>query len=158
MPSESAKLFRAISVEYRAPAGATATVSTDLPGDAIALRATLTLPESAGRRVITLPFVSGLKGRIFKVRISGPGVVELYAASLYARRTGTIATDWQWVPLHVAPQQEWATIKLPITPTPDTFTALKLPIPPTPDTFSPLKLNIEPSSEDHLWCNLPMDR
>jgi hypothetical protein len=160
MPSESAKLFRTISFEYEAPGGAVAQFTTDLPGDTMVVRASITLPASTGRRVFSYHFVGGVKGRIIRLRVtpSFSSTAVLYSAKVYARRTGPTASDWAWVPLNVAPNQEWVKVQLPIPPTPDGYTPVRLAIPPTPDAFTPLRLPVEPTAAQRTWYELPMDR
>jgi hypothetical protein len=174
MPSESAKLFRLVSIEYEASAAATFTLSTDLPGEVLAVRHTETLPTTSGRQVYKFVLSGAVKGSIIRVRLTPnlSGSLTVYRVGLYVRRLGRQASDWQWYYLKdIVPTEDWVAVKVPIPPTPDEYTPVKVPVPPTPDEyaavkvpipptpaeFSTVKIPMEQSSEMSQWIDFPMD-
>jgi hypothetical protein len=78
-------------------------LSSDMPGNAIATRATYTIPQSSGRRPIMLPFggQTVVEGRLFQFEISGSlaaidvGPFQLYAARMLMRIVGTYIEGYE---------------------------------------------------------------
>lgn len=107
MPFQRVKQFKDLELAYDcpAPAGQIASISgfsvkfwTDMPGGAMAVRATLTYPySSGGRRTYTLP-LDGIEGTLYKVQVipntadAGSGrkadQVKLFGGVLRARAVG----------------------------------------------------------------------
>lgn len=94
MAMERVKQFKEMTVDYDAVSGATLLVYTDLPGGGVpALRRTLTLPSSTGRRTYTFPLdriADGgiLEGTLIKFRMTSAGIVRLYSGVLRLRSVG----------------------------------------------------------------------
>lgn len=88
-------------MSYDAPSGFSLVFSTDMPGAAMAARATLAFPASSGRRTHTLP-LDNIEGTLFKVKVTSTGVVRLFGGvvrvkpiSVYFDGGSTPAEIWQ---------------------------------------------------------------
>jgi hypothetical protein len=82
--SPDPKEFDSLVLDIDASGTLTATVYTDLPGDAMASRATYTIPLSTTRRTVTIP-LNQIKGRLARVTISGSNAYKLYGGFLRLR-------------------------------------------------------------------------
>lgn len=82
------KEYKDVQLEYDAVSGLTFKFSTDMPGNALALRKTLSFPASSGRKSFTLP-LDGTEGNLYQPRIESSGVVKLYAGMIRMREIGT---------------------------------------------------------------------
>lgn len=80
--------FKDILWTYSAPAGATVQFYTDMPGRVLTLRATLTLAATTADRENQRSNLDGIEGRIYKVKVTSPGVVRLFAGILRHRPIG----------------------------------------------------------------------
>lgn len=171
MGFEAVKLYRALKFHYAASAPLTVQFWTDLPGEAMALRDTLTLPAASTPRTAELLLVGERKGRLHRVRVLPQGRATLYAGHVYARKLGKEASGWAWHPLPIVPTSSgWTEVPLPIPQTPDGFSPVPLPIPQTPegfgsvplpirgtpDEFSPLAVPM-PASAEGQWIQIPVD-
>lgn len=79
--------FKDMELHYAAASDVTVKFSTDQPGNAMAVRKTLTFPAAATNRVLTLP-LDGAEGNLFKVRAESAGVVKLYDGLVRGRAVG----------------------------------------------------------------------
>lgn len=152
-------LFRFVEVLVDAPGGASLSFLTDLPGDALAARATVDIPATTGRHPYRMSVLGAVKGKLYQVSITptGSSAVRVYAAKIYARVLGPQPTAWAWYPIPVLETPvEWQAIKLPIPETSDEWQPMKLPIPATSDDWQAVKLPIEPTGEEWQPVKLPI--
>ena len=163
-------LYAILKFDYIAPAGASVQFYTDLPGNAIAQRATFNFPAQSTRRTIKFRLASTTKGELYQVIVTSSGVVILFEGWVFARAIGD-NTDWAWIRLPIPPtadtfsqiklpipptSDEWTQVKLPIAPTADDWTQVKLPIEPSADTFSAVKVPMHPTPELYEWLDVPV--
>jgi len=94
--AENVKQFKDITLTYHAPAGGTLYVYTDMPGGALALRKTITLTASSQERYTeTFQFYetgdnpTWIEGKLIKFKVTSPGTVILYEATVRVRPVGT---------------------------------------------------------------------
>lgn len=85
--------FKDVTLEYASTAAFTVNVLTDMPGDALGIRKTLTFPSTGStvsRNKITLP-LDGIEGKLIKFAGTVPagGAVVLFRGSYQARIVGT---------------------------------------------------------------------
>jgi hypothetical protein len=85
---ERVKQLKDVTLEYEAASAVSLKVYTDMPGSAVALRATLTFPATSGRQTKTLP-LDGHEGTLIKWEATSAGVFRLYGGSFRARPVGT---------------------------------------------------------------------
>jgi hypothetical protein len=80
-----------VTLEYDAPAGGTLTVSTNMPGGVMAVRATIAIPASTGRTTRTFPVdqAGALEGSLMKLKVASTGTFRLFSGSVHARQIGT---------------------------------------------------------------------
>jgi hypothetical protein len=158
MALDSTGLVRLVEVEYDTPASGTVLIRTDLPGGAMAQRATGALPATSGRQVARIPVPGTVEGSLWKFAITATGIFRIYGVRVFARTIGRAQTDWGWHALEVAPTPDtWTELRLPIEPTPEEYSALRLPIEPTPEEYSALRLPIEPTPEEYSALRLPIE-
>lgn len=168
MAFELVGLFAILELHYIAVDGATVEFQTDLPGNAIETRDTLTLESSAVRRTIKFRLIGETKGRLYKVKITSDGVVILFGGRIFARPLGGNSI-WQWYTLNIPPtSDEWTPIPLPIDKTGDwqdfplpipktgEWEDFALPIPKTPDEFTPLPIPMDKTPDLQEWIDLPV--
>jgi hypothetical protein len=170
MGFERVALFGLLDLELDASLGGAVTLSTDLPGNALAVRETKPIPATL-RRVVRFRLQGTTKGRLYSVRVTpnGGGAIRLYGGRIWARVLP--GPEWQWYALPVPPTGEWTparlpipevgewtAAKLPIPPTPEEWTPAKLPIPPTSEEWTPEKLPIQPTPQNPSWVNLEIDQ
>lgn len=172
MGFERVAIFGLLDLELDATAGGTVTLSTDLPGNAMAVKETKSIPATT-RRVVRFRLKGTTKGRLYSLKVTptGGGVIRLYGGRIWARVLPGNAWDWYAIPIPPT-SEEWSAVKLPIPETPQEFSPVKLPIPPTseewnavklpipetPQEFSPVKLPIKPTPENPEWVNLETDQ
>ena len=180
MGFERVAIFGLIDLDLDSTTGGSITLSTDLPGNAMAIRETKGIP-TVGRRVVRFRLQGTTKGRLYAVRVTpaGIGVIHLYGGRIWARVLP--GTEWQWYALPIPTTGDWAPVKLdipetgpwqpsklpvpltgdwepsklPIPPT-DDWQPAKLPIPPTND-WAPSPLPIAPTPQNPEWIPLEMD-
>lgn len=78
------KEFDSAVLDIEASGTLTATFYTDLPGDAMAIRKTYTIPASSGRRTVTIP-LDQIKGRLARLTIGGASAYKLYGGTVRLR-------------------------------------------------------------------------
>jgi hypothetical protein len=160
-------IFGLIDLEVESTAGGTLTLSTDLPGDAMALRETKAIPVTTTRRVVRFRLKGTTKGRLYSVKVSGPGIIRLYAGKIWARVLPgaewawytipiPVTGDWSATPLPIPPTGEWTPAVLPIPRTAD-WNPAQLPIPPTAD-WTPAPLPIKPTPANPEWVDIAVDQ
>lgn len=169
MGFERAVLFGLVDLELDATAGGQLLLSTDLPGNAMAVREAKPIPAT-GRRVVRFRLQGTTKGRLYSVKVvpNGSGVVRLYAGRIWARELP--GTEWKWYAIPIPEtSEEWTPMKLPIPetgewapaelPIPKTgeWTAAKLPIPPVSE-WAPQPLPIKPTAANPEWVNIEVDQ
>ena len=168
MGFEKVVLFGAIDVELEATAGGLLTLSTDLPGNAMATRETRGI-VATGRRVIRYRLQNTTKGHLYALRIAPyfGSNIRLYGARVWARvLPGTTwdwytvpipqDSDWQPVKLDIPPVGEWQMQKLDIPPVGE-WQAQKLDIPPVSD-WQAAKLPIKPTPQNPEWIDIQVDQ
>ncbi len=74
---------------------ASADVSTDLPGNQIAVRDTRAIAGSDGRRNFQLPLAATYEGRLLQLSVYSPNAFRLYAARLLMRLVGVYVEDYE---------------------------------------------------------------
>ena len=158
MAYEIDHLLKYLKVEYSATAPATFELSTDIPGTTVAVRFTQTLTVLNARRVARVVFPD-LRGRRMKLRISGPGVMRLFGASVFARPIGIEGTgQWGWYPLPVTETLDaYRAAGLPIRETGEAFRAAGLPIKPTSEEWRAAALPIPSTASLPRWVDLAVD-
>jgi len=139
---ERVAIFGLLDLEYESPVPGTVTLSTDLPGDAMAVRETKRALATDTRRVVRFRLQGTTKGRLYsvKVRPDGDGMI-LYAGRIWAR---------------VLPSPQWQWYAIPIPPTSEEWTAAPLPIPPSGE-WTEVPLPIAPTPANPVWVQLPVD-
>ena len=168
MAFEKVAIFGLIDLELESTFQGGFTLSTDLPGEAMAVRETKTF-SATGRRVVRFRLLGTTKGRLYSLKVSpsGGGAIRLYGGRIWARILPGAAWGWYAIPipetsewsaqkLPIPPTSDWAAEKLPIPPTSD-WEASKLPIPPTSD-WTAEKLPIQPTPANPTWVDLEMDQ
>ncbi len=182
MGFERAAIYGLLDLELEATAAGSVLFSTDLPGNAMAVRETKVIPPT-GRRVVRFRLQGTTKGRLYSIKVNpGAGVLRLYGGRIWARvLPGTVwawyeipipptSEEWQPVKLPIPGVGEWQAVKLPIPemgewqaaklPIPEMgeWQAAKLPIPPTSEEWQPVKLPIKPTPDNPEWVNLELDQ
>jgi hypothetical protein len=157
-------LFKIVEVVVDTPGSCRLDFLTDLPGNALAVRATATITATTGRHPYRLVLPGSTKGKLYQLKITPTGTapntsVAVYGAKVYARQLGPPAIPWAWyaVPGLFPTQDDWSPMKLPIEETSDMFTSMKLPIDPTSDMFTSMKLPIDPTSDVFTEMKLPIE-
>ena len=159
-------LFGILELTLDCTGAGTAYLSTDLPGDLMAVQETKQITTTTTRRVFRWRLKPSTKGRLYRLKVvpTGSAIIRLYGGRLWARPITVasgyneqMAPGWQWfaIPIPATPE-EWAAVPLPIPETPVDFAAVPLPIPETPVEFSPLPLPIPPTSEEWTSAQLPI--
>ncbi len=156
---ERVAIFGIIELQFEATAGGTLTLSTDLPGEAMTVRETRTIPSTSGssRRVLRFRLAGTTKGRLYAVKVvpTGSGIVRLYGGRIWAR----ILPDpqWAWFAIPIPPtSEEWEQRPLPIPATSESWERVSLPIPPTGD-WERVSLPIKPTPANPEWVDIPVD-
>lgn len=114
--SERVKLLKEIECVYQAEGEATLTVSSDLPGDALVVRATYNLPTTTGEESIKLRVPADVKGRLWQVDITPTGTLRLEAIRFFMKFIGSPnSTSWDWIPLPVQSTSDavWVDVSVP---------------------------------------------
>src|SRR4051812_18351007 len=133
-------IFGIVELHLEATAGGSFLLSTDFPGNAIALRETKTI-STTRRRVLRFRLQGKTKGRLYSVKVvpTGSGVIRLYGGRIWARVLPGAEWGWYQIPIP-ATSEEWTAQPLPI-PGMGEWEAKALPIPPVGD-WTPAKLPI----------------
>ena len=142
MGFEAVTLIREVQIDCDAPSQATLKIYSDIPSNIIALRVTKTISVTTGRQTPSFMCPGNIRGRLWKWEITPNGLFRLYKMRVWARQL---------------PGGTWGWYEIPVTATPETFTAIPLPIPNTPDEFVALRLPVEPSAETAGWTAIPVD-
>jgi hypothetical protein len=161
MGFELLKLFQQVEFDIDTAGPMLVEVSTDLPGNAMAVRASRQIDTAAtsGRVPVNIRLPGNCKGRQIKLRVSGNYICRIFGARVFAKDLGTpTPTGWSWRPVPVDVTPDLFTVaKLPIEETPNEFASAKLPIDPTPDEFAGLKVPLTPSDVLFDWIDIPVD-
>jgi hypothetical protein len=141
---ERVAIFGLLDLELEASGTGTVTLSTDLPGNAMAARETKPLPHTSTRRVVRFRLQGTSKGRLYSIKVKpdGGGIIRLYGGRIWAR---------------VLPDPQWRWYAIPIPPTSEEWTAQPLPIPPSGE-WTAVKFPIEPTPANPVWVSLPIDQ
>jgi len=153
-------LFGIIELEFHATAGGTLTLRTDLPGDAMAVRETRSIPTTSGsRRVVRFRLAGTTKGRLYSVKVvpTGAGIIRLYAGRIWARLLPNPEWSWYSIPIPET-SEEWTAVPLPIPQTPQEWERVQLPIPPTSEQWERVALPIKPTPANPEWVDVPVDQ
>ena len=142
MGFEAVTLIREVQIDCDAPSQATFRIYSDIPSNAIALRVTKTISVTTGRQSPSFMCPGSIRGRLWKWEITPTGLFRLYGMRVWARQL---------------PGGRWGWYDIPVTDTPEEFTAIPLPIPTTPDEFAELRLPVTPSEEAASWTTIPVD-
>jgi hypothetical protein len=166
---EHVTLFGILELELHCTGSGTVTLSTDLPGDTMAVQETKPIPQTTSRRVLRWRLKPGTKGRLYSIKVvpTGSSVIRLYAGRLWARALTVSPPSlvspnpavWQWFAIDIpATSEDWTAVPLPIPPTSEEWTPLPLPIPPTSEewTETPLPIKATPPLPD--WVDIPVDQ
>lgn len=155
MAFEHIFLLGKIEIDVIATAAGTITIQTDIPGNALADRGTVTVGIST-RRVVQKRLPYNFQGHLFKFTYApGAGQSRLYGVRVWARELP--AGQWQWYPLPVVPTPDgWSSVKLPIPATSEEWSTAKLPIPPTQEEFQTVRIPIPETSEQWSSVSLPI--
>lgn len=88
--AEGVKQFKDVTITYEGAAGGTLTISTDMPGSAMALRRTISMQATSGRFTKTFPLdnPSLLEGKLIQFKVASTGVLILYEGSVRVRPVG----------------------------------------------------------------------
>lgn len=161
MGFEKVTIFGTLELLYSATGIADVQFLTDLPGNALAVRAFDDMPAAAGRRPFRLRMHGTVKGTLYQVAvIPRTGVTaEVYGARVWARQLGPVESAWQWytVPIVETPL-EYVAVPLPVEESPLHFSAVKLPIDPTSDLWQPAKLPVEATPDVFSAVPLPVEQ
>lgn len=182
MGFERVAIFGLLDLELEATATGQVTLSTDLPGNAMAVKERKPIPVTTTRRVVRFRLQGTTKGRLYSIKVSGAGIIRLYGGRIWARVLPGQA--WAWYTIPVPPtSEEWQAVKLPIPgvgewqaaklPIPEMgewqaaklpipgvgeWQPVKLPIPPTSEDWQPVKLPIKPTPDNPEWVSLEIDQ
>ena len=181
MGFERTAIFGIIELHLEATAGGSLTLSTDLPGNAMAVRETKGIPVT-GRRILRFRLNGTTKGRLYSVKVSptGSGIIRLYGGRIWARMLPGNQWSWYAIPIPET-SEEWSPVKLPIPPIGEwearpipippmgewearplpipglgEWEARQIPIPPTSD-WNPQQMPIKPTPANPEWVNLQVD-
>ena len=154
MGFETVFRLREVELEYEGAAG-TLTISSDLPGNALAVRHAASFPATATtRRTVRLRVPRHLKGKLWQWNITSEGELRLFGGRVFGKAG---AADWAWYALPIEPTPEaWSEVPLPIEPTPEAWSDVPLPIEPTPEAWSDVPLPIEPTPEAWTEVKIPI--
>lgn len=157
MAFETVHLVRIIEFDLECSGAIALTLSSDLPGNAMAPREWLTIPATpGGRRTVRFRLSGTTKGKLFQYELIPSAVMRLYGGRVFAKPLGGGA-DWAWFALPVEPTPaEWTPVKLPIEATSEEWTAIKLPIEDTSEEWTWVKMPIVPTSDEQLWQEFPV--
>lgn len=178
-------IFSTIDLELDCTTTATLTLSTDLPGNAMAVRETKAI-TACTRRIFRFKLQGTTKGHRYSIKVTPASgcILQLYAGSVYARVLPGPGWAWYPIPIPSTPEEwtqvalpipetpqawqevklpipetgEWEARKLPIPDTPEDWQAMPLPIPPTPADWSPVQLPIKPTPANPEWVNVEVDQ
>jgi len=157
---ELVTLFRFVEVLLDAPGGATLSFLTDLPGNALAVRGSASIPATTGRHPYRMPLPGWCKGKLYQIKVvpAAGSTMALYELKVYARVLGPQASMWAWhrVPGLIETAPDWQPIKLPIEATSDAWQQVKLPIETTPDAWQQVKIPIEATGDAWNEMKLPV--
>lgn len=158
MAFERVKLFGIIELDVEATAAGTLKLYTNLPGTALALRATLTVPITS-RRPVRFRLSGAVKGHLLQVSYDpgAAGVSRLYGARVWARELPEGRWGWYSLPVVPTPDQ-FVTMRLPVPPTPEEWRQVQIPIPPTPEQWTRVELPVKPTPLVPDWVELEMDQ
>jgi hypothetical protein len=154
MAFEHVFLLGKLEIDVVATASGTVTIQTDLPGNALADRGTVTVGV-AGRRVVQKRLPYNFIGHLFKFTYApGSGTSRLYGMRVWARELP--GGQWQWYPLLVPTADGWTAVKLPIPETAEAWSSVKLPVAVTSEDWSTVRLPIPGTPEEFSAVNLPI--
>ena len=156
MAFEKVHLLGKVELDIVASAGGTLTIQTDIPGEAMADRGTVTIPTCT-RRVVRSRLPYNFHGHLFQFKVTATGTVRLYGVRVWARELP--GGQWQWYPLPVPETSEaWSAFKLLVPPTAEDWSDVRVPIPGTAEEFSAVHLPIKPTPDVPSWAALELDR
>ena len=148
MAFETVHLFRRVEFDIDTAGEATFTLSTDQPGDEVASRHTATINTdltTTGRRTVKVRLPGNVRGKLYKAKLAGAGILRIYGGRIEARAIGLAGNAaWQWHPM-------------PIVGTPELYGAAGLPIAGTPEAWSAGGLPIPETPLVPRWVDLPVD-
>lgn len=156
-------LFKFVEILVDSPTGgATLVFETDLPGNTLNVRASVSIPPTlAGRHPFRVTLPGSTKGKLYRVTvdITAGNTARIYACKVYARILGPAPAPWAWYPVYVLDTPvEWTPMKLPIEQTSEEWQAMKLPIEPTSESWTEVKLPIAPTPVVPEWVAIPTDK
>ncbi len=152
---EKVAIFGLLDVEMEATGTGSISLSTDMPGNAMAVRETATIAASSWR-TLRFRLAGTTKGHSYKLKITPTsGTIRLYAAKIWGRVLPDGAWSWWPVPIIDTPV-EFTPVSLPIPPTPEEWTARALPIPATTEEWTARQLSIPPTPEEWAQVSLPI--
>jgi hypothetical protein len=99
--SQTVKQLREIELEIWAYGSYTVTVYTDLPGNAMAVRAAPTLGATGGRTKVQIPLPQGqvpdnyLFGRLVRVTVTSASAFKLFGARIHVRPIGVYVESYE---------------------------------------------------------------
>ena len=170
MAFEKIYLVAKIEADIQTTAAGAITVQSDIPGNALLPRASVTVPVCA-RRVVAKRLPYNLQGKLFSFSFYAPGgTSRLYGMRVWARElpTGT----WQWYALPVVdtpdgwssvkieiPQTgDWSSVRMDIPSTPEEWRGMKIEIPATSEAWGETSMPIKPTPPVPDWVSLEIDR
>jgi hypothetical protein len=158
MGFEKTHLFGKVEVDITAttPTG-TLTFYTDLPGNAMAPRFSLTIPICT-RRVVSSRLPGNMQGHLISATYtpSATSKSELYGVRVWARELPD--GQWGWFPLPVIETPvEYQAVRIPVEPTPESFSPVQIPVEPTPLEFARLAFPVEPTPESFSTVRIPVE-
>lgn len=165
---EHVTLFGILELELHCTGSGTVTLSTDLPGDTMAVQETKAITQTTSRRVFRWRLKPGTKGRFYSLKVvpTGTSIIRLYGGRLWARSLSVSVPSilvpspgWQWfaIPIPATPE-EWSEVPLPIPPTSEEWTPTPLPIPPTSEDWTKVDFPIKETPALPDWVDIPVDQ
>jgi hypothetical protein len=94
--TERRMMFKRLEVDLRADAVVNLSVITDQDGDKIAEIYTPTIHTPNGRTAVLIPMVPGVRGRLLRLKLSGPSPARIYRIRVWTRPVNEPAAAWKW--------------------------------------------------------------
>lgn len=157
MGFEKSHLFGKVEFELIASAIGSLTLYTDLPGNAMALRATVATPTCATRRPVSSRLPGSMQGHLISAKFTpGTGQAEIYGLRVWCRELPD--GQWGWFPLPVvATPEEYQQVSIPVEATPAEFTAVPIPVEPTPEGYTAEAVPVETTPEGFSEVRIPVE-
>jgi hypothetical protein len=103
--TERLKMYKRIEIDMRADDVVNLQVITSQDGDKLAPIYAPALATPNGRETLLVPLVPGVRGRLLRVRLSGPLPARVYHIRVWARTISDPKAGWEWQDFPLEPSQ-----------------------------------------------------